>query len=120
MEMNGQFLFQVGAVIASLSGAWALVRSQVHTLKANQAEIKNYVDELNRELDTAENAVSVLRSQIKVLADILSPDNLKVQYEWQGEIAEKLNQMEKDIITLQHMHNGRHPALEEILTKNKS
>ena len=84
------------------------------------AEIKNYVDELNRELDTAENAVSVLRSQIKVLADILSPDNLKVQYEWQGEIAEKLNQMEKDIITLQHMHNGRHPALEEILTKNKA
>lgn len=40
MEMNAQFLFQVGAVIASLSGAWALVRSQVHTLKANQAEIK--------------------------------------------------------------------------------
>lgn len=46
------------------------------------------MDELNRELDTAENAVSVLRSQIKVLADILSPDNLKLQHEWQGEVAE--------------------------------
>jgi len=120
MEMDAQFLFQVGAVIASLSGAWALVRSQVHTLKANQTEIKNYVDELNRELDTAENAVSVLRSQIKVLADILSPDKLKLQHEWQGEVAEKLNQMEKNIITLQHMHNGRHPTLEEIQVKNKS
>tara|TARA_R100000908_G_C3670219_1_gene93450 strand:- start:11 stop:373 length:363 start_codon:yes stop_codon:yes gene_type:complete len=120
MEMNGQFLFQVGAVIASLSGAWALVRSQVHTLKANQVEIKNYVDELNRELDTAENAVSVLRSQIKVLADILSPGNQKLQHEWQGEVTEKLNQMEKAIITLQHMHNGRHPVLEEIQAKNKS
>ena len=66
MEMDTEFLFQIGAVIASLSGAWALVRSQVSTLKANQTEIKNYVDELNRELDTAENTVSVLRSQIKI------------------------------------------------------
>ena len=47
MEMDTEFLFQIGAVIASLSGAWALVRSQVTTLKANQAEIKNYVETEN-------------------------------------------------------------------------
>ena len=120
MEMDTEFLFQVGAVIASLSGAWALVRSQVSTLKANQTEIKTYVDELNRELDTAENTVSVLRSQIRVMTDILSPDNLKRQHEWQGEVTQKLNYFEKSISTLQHMHNGVHPYVEEVSTKNKA
>ena len=43
MEMDAQFLFQVGAVVASLSGAWALVRAQVTALKSTQQEIKDYV-----------------------------------------------------------------------------
>ena len=117
MEMDTEFLFQIGAVIASLSGAWALVRSQVSTLKANQAEIKNYVDELNRELDTAENTVSVLRSQIKVLSDILSPGNLEEQNKWRGGISERLKKTEYEILALQKMHNGRHPAVEVIKIK---
>lgn len=48
MEMNTEFLFQVGAVIASLAGAWGLVRSQVNTLKSSQEEMKAHIDELNR------------------------------------------------------------------------
>ena len=36
MELTSELLFQVGAVLASLSGAWALVRAQVNTLKINQ------------------------------------------------------------------------------------
>ena len=36
MEMNAEFLFQVGAVVASLAGAWGLVRAQVTTLKSTQ------------------------------------------------------------------------------------
>ena len=76
MQMDAQFLFQVGAVVASLSGAWALVRAQVTALKTTQQEIKDQVDELNREQDKVENNVAVLRSQISVLTNILSPDNL--------------------------------------------
>ena len=86
MQMDAQFLFQVGAVVASLSGAWALVRAQVNTLKATQEEIKNHVDEVNRELDEAENNVAVLRQQIKVLSDILSPDNLADEHKRKGQV----------------------------------
>jgi SMC interacting uncharacterized protein involved in chromosome segregation len=113
MELDARLLFQIGAVIASLSGAWALVRSQVNTLKQIQEEQKNYVDELNRELDEVENAVSVLRSQITVLSGILSPDNLKEQNKWRGTFSEKVQQIEKDIDILQHMHNGRHPDIKQ-------
>jgi chromosome segregation ATPase len=117
MEMDAQFLFQVGAVVASLSGAWALVRAQVNTLKATQEEIKSAVDEVNRELDIAENNVAVLRQQIKVLSDILSPDNLAKENSRRGEIQEQIKSLQKDVLTLQHMHNGRHPFIDE-LTSN--
>ena len=65
MQMDAQFLFKCEPLVASLSGAWALVRARVNTLKATQEEIKNHVDEVNRELDEAENNVAVLRQQIK-------------------------------------------------------
>jgi len=118
MEMDAQFLFQVGAVVASLSGAWALVRAQVNTLKATQEEIKSAVDEVNRELDTAENNVAVLRQQIKVLSDILSPDNLAKENSRRGEIQEQIKSLQKDVLTLQHMHNGRHPFIDELTSSH--
>jgi chromosome segregation ATPase len=118
MEMDAQFLFQVGAVVASLSGAWALVRAQVNTLKATQEEIKSAVDEVNRELDIAENNVAVLRQQIKVLSDILSPDNLAKENSRRGEIQEQIKSLQKDVLTLQHMHNGRHPFIDELTSSH--
>jgi len=118
MEMDAQFLFQVGAVVASLSGAWALVRAQVSTLKATQEEIKSAVDELNRELDTAENNVAVLRQQIKVLSDILSPANLAKENSRRGEVQEQIKSLQKDVLTLQHMHNGRHPFIDELTSSH--
>lgn len=118
MEMDAQFLFQVGAVVASLSGAWALVRAQVNTLKATQEEIKGHVDEVNRELDETENNVAVLRQQIKVLSDILSPDNLAAEHKRKGQVQEQIKSLQKDVITLQHMHNGRHPFIDELTSSH--
>lgn len=120
MEMDAQFLFQVGAVVASLSGAWALVRAQVNTLKATQEEIKSAVDEVNRQLDDAENNVAVLRQQIKVLSDILSPDNLAKENTRRGEVQEQIKSLQKDVINLQHMHNGRHPFIDELSSSHHS
>jgi chromosome segregation ATPase len=113
MQMDAQFLFQVGAVVASLSGAWALVRAQVNTLKATQEEIKSHVDELNRELDEAENSVAVLRQQIKVLSDILSPDNLASEHKRKGMVKAHISKLQEEVKILQHMHNGRHPIIDK-------
>lgn len=118
MEMDAQFLFQVGAVVASLSGAWALVRAQVNTLKATQEEIKGHVDEVNRELDETENNVAVLRQQIKVLSDILSPDNLAAEHKRKGQVQEQIKKLQEEVTTLQHMHNGRHPFIDELTSSH--
>ena len=110
--MNAEFLFQVGAVVASLAGAWGLVRAQVITLKATQEEMKSHIDELNRELDKAENNVSVMKSQITSLADILIPSNLATENRRKGETSTRLSKLEEDMVIIQHMHNGKHPSIE--------
>ena len=113
MEMDAQFLFQVGAVVASLSGAWALVRAQVTALKTTQQEIKDYVDELNREQDVVENNVAVLRSQISVLSNILSPDNLAKEYKRKGMVHAQITKLQEEVKSIQHMHNGKHPPVQK-------
>ena len=105
--MDFKLLFMLGSVVASLSGAWALVRSQVSTLK----QIKQTLKELKREQDIVDNNVSVLRNQIKVLSDILSPSNLERENKWKGGINISISDMQEKMKTLQHMHNGVHPPI---------
>lgn len=111
MELTSELLFQVGAVIASLSGAWALVRAQVNTLKINQEEIKKSIEDLGNKLEDMENEIAVVRNQIEVFKNILSPANLAEQHRRRGYIDRTLKELENDILVLQHMHNGKHPPI---------
>tara|TARA_R100001086_G_scaffold245196_1_gene175804 strand:+ start:3491 stop:3835 length:345 start_codon:yes stop_codon:yes gene_type:complete len=113
MELDARIMIQIGAVIASLAGAWGLVRNQVASLKQRQEEQRKYVDELNRELDTVENSVSVLRQQITVLSNILSPSNLEEQNRWRGSVSERVKKAEEEINVLHKMHNGSHPKIDK-------
>ena len=85
-----------------------------HLDVATQEEIKGHVDEVNRELDETENNVAVLRQQIKVLSDILSPDNLAAEHKRKGQVQEQIKKLQEEVTTLQHMHNGRHPFIDEL------
>ena len=101
----------IASVIASISGAWALVRAQVSTLKQVQEEVKLVLKDLKREQEVVDNNVSVLRNQIKVLTGILSPSNLERENKWKGGIDISISEMQEDIKILQHMHNGSHPPI---------
>ena len=86
-----------------MSGAWALVRAQVNTLKINQ--------DLGNKLEDMENEIAVVRNQIEVFKNILSPANLAEQHRRRGYIDRTLKELEDDILVLQHMHNGKHPPI---------
>jgi len=113
MELDARMAIQIGAVIASLAGAWGLVRNQVSSLKQRQDEQRKYFDELNRKFDGVKNVVAVLQQQIEVLSNILSPSNLEGQNKWRGFVSERLKKTESEITALQKMHNGRHPFVEK-------
>ena len=109
MEIDARMLFQIAAVIASLSGAWALVKSQVKQLKENQELIQQKLGKYGHDLDKMTNSIAVLQSQIKVLTGILSPDNLAKEHERKGRIEAKVDMLEEDVHKINIMHNGKHP-----------
>jgi hypothetical protein len=113
MELNAEFLFQIGAVIASLAGAWALVKNQVSNLYKVQKEIKISIDELYGRSDSNDNNVAVLKNQVDVFKDILSPRELAEANKRRGYNDKAIEDLQKSIDKLYSMHNGRHPTVKE-------
>ena len=109
LELDGRMLFQIGAVIASLSGAWALVKSQVKTLKENQDSMKLKMTEHGRDLDKNDNSIAVMKNQILILSGILSPNNLAKEHTRRGHIEAEVEMLMQDVSKLYDMHNGKHP-----------
>lgn len=111
LELDARMLFQIGAVVASLSGAWALVKSQVKSLKENQDTMRIKMTEHGRDLDKNDNSIAVMKNQIITLAGILSPDNLAKEHTRRGSTEAKIDTLIHDVSQLYDMHNGKHPPV---------
>ena len=48
------------------------------------------------------------------MSDILSPDNLASEHKRKGQVHEQIKKLQEEVANLQHMHNGRHPFIDEL------
>ena len=109
LAIDARMLIQMGAVLASLSGAWVLVRTQVRGLIKSRDEMKENLNEIYNKLDKVEAAEAVKSTQIKTIASILSPDNLEKRNREMGSIVSELARINKRLDRVDTMHNGTHP-----------
>ena len=65
--------------------------------------------------DTRQDALeadrAVIQNQIKTIAGILAPTNLRNQSERDGAIEERLKSLEREVAAQRHLHNSRHPRV---------
>ena len=109
LTIDTRMLVQMGAVLASLSGAWMLVRTQVRGLLKSRDEIKENLAEIYNKLDKVESAEAVKSNQIKTISQFLSPDNLEKRNREMGSISSELARINKRLDRVERMHNGTHP-----------
>ena len=109
LAIDARMLIQMGAVLASLSGAWVLVRTQVRGLIKSRDEMKENLNEIYNKLDKVESAEAVKATQITTIAAILSPDNLEKRNREMGSIISELARINKRLDRVDTMHNGTHP-----------
>ena len=109
LAIDARMLIQMAAVLASLSGAWVLVRTQVRGLIKSRDEMKENLNEIYNKLDKVESAEAVKSTQIKTIASILSPDNLEKRNREMGSIVSELARINKRLDRVDTMHNGTHP-----------
>ena len=77
MEFGVRELVQFGTLLASLAGAFAVVKSQLARVIQDIKNMNTELHELNTRLDKTEADSAVIKHQNEVFGDILSPANLK-------------------------------------------
>jgi hypothetical protein len=109
IPLDSRMLLQLAVVLASLSGAWMLVRTQVRNLIASREEMKKNIGEIYTSLDKIQAGEAVKVSQLKTISKILSPDNLERRHRELGVLLSDIGDLKYRMEAVERMHNGDHP-----------
>ena len=113
MEFGIRELVQFGTLLASLAGAFAVVKSQLSRVIQDISEIEKVLNDINTRIDQADADRAVIKHQNKVFGTILAPAKLEEQHREISELRTEMRVVHKNLDALAHMHNGRHPPVKE-------
>ena len=111
MEFGVRELVQFGTLLASLAGAFAVVKSQLSRVIQDIKYMNTDLHELNTRLDKAEADSAVVKHQNDVFGNILSPANLKELNRSIAELQTEMRVVHKNLDKIYTMHNGDHPPV---------
>ena len=109
MELGTRELVQFISLVATLAGAFAVVKSQLARVIEDLKKVMSEMDLINQRLDTIESGSAVFKHQVNVLGGILSPTNLDRQSREIAEVKKELTFLREAADRLYKMHNGSHP-----------
>ena len=108
MEFGARELVQFGTLLATLAGAFAVVKSQLTRVMEDLEKIGKELEKLNARLDETESKAGIFKSQINVLSDINSVASLAGHNREMGDVLARMKMIEKDIDSNKKLHNGNH------------
>tara|TARA_R100001086_G_C11765963_1_gene239495 strand:- start:89 stop:430 length:342 start_codon:yes stop_codon:yes gene_type:complete len=113
VEFGARELVQFGTLLASLAGAFAVVKSQLSRVIQDIKNMSIELHELNSRLDKTEADSAVMKHQNGVFGSILSPNNLKELNKHIAELQTEMRVVHKNLDKVYEMHNGTHPPLDK-------
>jgi len=111
MEFGIRELIQFGTLLASLAGAFAVVKSQLSRVIQDIAAMQKELYIMNTRIDQADADRAVIKHQNKVFGSILSPGNLEKLNIKIAELQTEMKIVHKNLDKLHNMHNGEHPSI---------
>jgi len=111
VEFGVRELIQFATLLASLAGAFAVVKSQLSRVIQDIKNINVEVHDLNTRLDRTEADSAVIKHQNGVFSNILSPSNLKDLNKHIAELQTEMRVVHKNLDKVYEMHNGTHPPI---------
>ena len=108
LALDSRMLLQIGAIIGSLAGAFAVAKAQIKNILERQQEDTQELASLNVRLDKVEANDAVFQSKISILSEINSVSALEQKNRERGAIKSKLVMLEKEVERLRELHNGNH------------
>ena len=111
MEFGVRELIQFGTLLASLAGAFAVVKSQLARVIQDIKNMNTELHDLNTRLDKTEADSAVIKHQNGVFSTILSPSNLKELNKHIAELQTEMKVVHKNLDKVYEMHNCTHPQI---------
>lgn len=111
MELGTRELVQFVSLVATLAGAFAVVKSQLQRVIQDIQKLTTEVEKINERLDAVESGASVLRHQVHVFGTILAPSKLEDNHREIERLSVLTIENQKNISKLAAMHNGVHPPV---------
>ena len=108
MELGTRELVQFISLVATLAGAFAVVKSQLARVIEDLKKVMSEMDLINQRLDAIESGSAVFKHQVNVLGGILSPSNLDRQSREIAEVKKELTYLREASDRMYKMHNGKH------------
>tara|TARA_R100001443_G_scaffold81165_1_gene88063 strand:+ start:38 stop:385 length:348 start_codon:yes stop_codon:yes gene_type:complete len=113
--MDMKLLAQAAIMLATIAGGYAVVKAQLARVMSDLEDFikrsEAHRTKFDARLDDAESQRAVFASRIDVLADINSVTALADLNRELERISRDVHWMNKQLETISHMHNGKHPKV---------
>ena len=111
MEFGIRELIQFGTLLASLAGAFAVVKSQLSRVIQDITAMDKEISLINTRVDQVDADRAVIKHQNQIFGTILSPANLEKLNKDIAKLQTEMNVVHKNLDKLADMHNGKHPSV---------
>ena len=98
----------IGSTLASLAGAFAVVRFQVKNLSEILKDIEKRLREMDKIADNQEVAIQNLIQRADVTSSMLAPSEREMRAREVATIKSELATAIRDLEVIKKMHNGEH------------
>ena len=111
MELDARLLITMGGVLVSVASSFVVVKTRLGELESDLKEAIKKLGQLDNRLDKNDTATELTGQRLDVIAgmnSVAERDKLSRAFE-KTEVLLPL--LDERINRLEHMHNGKHPAI---------
>ena len=109
-----KLLISMGSTLASLAGAFAVVRYQVKAIMTTLQDVEQRLRKMDTRGDKLTTLTETQEQRIDILAKMSSPENLRRDHMNLAEIMAQVGQLRKEMDHQLHIHNSKHIPVPDV------
>jgi len=103
-----RLIVTLGGILFSVAGAAAVGKMQIKVIQDTLSDIEARLRKIDIRIDQLENAESVIKQRVDIIAKMNSPENLRRDHIAMATLTASVEQLRKEMDHQLAIHNGRH------------
>ena len=112
-EIDLRLILTLAGMGVSVVSAAVIVKTKLAAVIDTLSDIEHRLRKLDATVDRQQSHMEVASQKLGVLSSMLAPDKMEVRAREVATMQAELSTLGAYVAKLNHMHNGRHPAIKE-------